>query len=200
MRIKLHLTALCFWMIFAASPVFARSWKGITPLKTTRAEVIVLLGTPTGIDEQSRSVFSHADGTVRISWTRPDCVSKDRLWDAKDADYTALVYQITVEPRAIFKSIDEYEKLEPPRNDKVDSKAAYTRWVNRDVTCLVGVGKFGCSADDSTEGFGYSFASRITAIYYFAGKVETDRFLTKRPCSSLIEVQERPDFERVGLF
>src|SRR5690349_18778557 len=109
MRVKLMIAVICCVMAAFATSVFAKSWKGISPLKTTRAEVIKMLGQPTGIDEHQRAIFSHSDGVVKISWKRADCVSKDFLWPEKEANDRALVYQITLEPKAFLKSIDEYE-------------------------------------------------------------------------------------------
>lgn len=168
-----------------AETSFAKPWKGIFPLKTTRAEVVKLLGPSTGIDEYQRAIFAHSDGIVKISWKRPDCVSKDFLWSEKEANDKALVYQITLEPKARLKSIEEYEKPDPPPKEKEDIKTVYKRWLDQDVNCLIGEGSSACSISSSRTGFGYSNASQsgVTAIYYFATKDETEAFLSAlQPC------------------
>ena len=145
------------------------------------------MGQPTGIDEEQRAIFSHSDGTVKISWKRPDCVSKEFLWSEKEADDKALVYQITVEPKSFIKSIDDYEKPEPPPIEKEDIKTVYKRWIAQDVNCLMGSGSTSCSIINSSSGFGYSDSTKlgVTSIYYFPSKAETDLFLSKvKPCST----------------
>ncbi len=171
----------------------AKPWKGILPLKTTRAEVVKLLGPPNGTDEYQRAIFAHTDGIVKISWKRPDCVTKEFLWSEKEADDKALVYQITLEPKVYLKSIEEYEKPEPPPKEKEDIKTVYKRWLDQDVNCLMGEGSSACSFSSSRTGFGYSDSSRsgVTAIYYFATKEETEVFLAAlQPCVSNAETKE----------
>jgi hypothetical protein len=168
-----------------AETSFAKPWKGIFPLKTTRAEVVKLLGRPTGIDEYQRAIFAHSDGVVKISWKRPDCISKDFLWSEEEADDKALVYQITLEPKIHFKSIEDYEKPESRLKEKEDIKTVAKRWLDQDVNCLIGEGSSSCSISNDRTGFGYSDSSEsgITSIYYFATKEETEAFLSAlQPC------------------
>jgi hypothetical protein len=184
MRSILFIVGICILILGLSETSFAKAWKGILPLKTTRAEVVKLLGPSTGTDEYQRAIFAHSDGIVKISWKRPDCVSKDFLWSDKEADDKALVYQITVEPKADLKSIEEYEKPEPPK-EKEDIKTVYRRWLDQDVNCLMGEGSSSCSFSNDRTGFGYSHSSKsgVTAIYYFATKEETEAFLSARqPC------------------
>ncbi|MBL8182302.1 MAG: hypothetical protein JNL64_11915 [Blastocatellia bacterium] len=189
MRSRLLISVIGLTIVLVASPVLAKPWKGISPLKTTRGEVVKLLGQPIGIDEEQRAVFSHIDGQVKISWKRPDCASKDLLWSEKEADDKALVYQITVEPKSFYRSIDDYEKPEPPPSpsEKEDIKTTYKRYLEHDVSCLMGSGISSCTITNSRTGFGYSDSTKlgVTSIYYFPSKTETDLFLSKvKPCST----------------
>jgi len=180
-------------------PTFAKPWKGIFPLKTTRAEVVKRFGPPTGIDKQQRAIFADSDGTVKISWKRPACIAKDFLWSEKDADDNAVVYQITLEPNIRFRSVEDYEKSEPTAkpeptlNGKEDIKAAYKRWLEQDISCLVGEGSSSCSVTNDRTGFGYSDSSEagVTSIYYFATMEETEAFLSSlKPCAIKAEANE----------
>jgi len=193
MRVSAFITTIsCVLLVFASSTL-AKPWKDIVPLKTTRAEVVRLLGKPTGIDEKNRAVFSHVDGTVTISWKRPECLSKDFLWSEKDANDTALVYQITLEPKAFLKSIDEYEKPVPPPTENEDIKTVYKQWLEQDVNCLMGEGSSSCSIINALTGFGYSDATKlgVTAIYYFPSKVEEEAFRSKlQPCPTKTDVKQ----------
>lgn len=48
---------------------FARSWRGIVPLRSTRADVLRILGKPTRLE----SVYDFDEGTVRIMYARERC-------------------------------------------------------------------------------------------------------------------------------
>jgi hypothetical protein len=145
---------------------FAQSWKGIYPLKTTRAEVIKRLGVRKEIDELGRAVFSSDDGTIRISWKRPNCFSKGTVLET-EADDDALVYQITLEPISEIKSIESYKPPDPPVKATNDRKDGFNDWISQDVDCVSGQDSQSCSF--MGDGFGYSTSSKlgITAIYYY---------------------------------
>src|SRR5215204_3897626 len=89
-----------FCLINLPLPCSAKEWRNIYPLKTTRAEVIKILGEPNKKRETGGEYFNTADGAVTIGWTRPDCnalktsllkTSLEELPIKSDA----LVYQIT---------------------------------------------------------------------------------------------------------
>ena len=113
MRLISIVMCICALLTCFAETITAKPWKGIFPLKTTRAEVIKLLGRPKGVAEFERAVFSSTEGTVTVGWKRPECVLKDLFWSESDADDTALVYQITLEPNVKIESIDSFEKSDP---------------------------------------------------------------------------------------
>jgi hypothetical protein len=185
MRLIFVVAGICIMLAGLTETSLAKPWKGIFPLKTTRAEVVKLLGPPTGIDEHQRAIFVHSDGIVKISWKRPDCIAKDFFWSEKEADDRALVYQITLEPIIRFKSIEDYEKPARPPKEKEDIKTAYKRWLEQDISCLVSAGASSCSVTNDRTGFGYSDSSEsgVTSIYYFATKEETEAFLSVlQPC------------------
>src|SRR4030095_3790878 len=180
MRSIFVVVGICVLLVGVSHTSFAKPWKEILPLRTTRAEVVKLFGPPIRVDEHQRAVFAHSDGTVKISWKRPDCIAKDFLWSENDADDTALVYQITLEPNIHFKSIEDYQRSEPAPEEKQDVKTVYKRWIEQDVNCLIGGGSSSCSLSNARTGFGYSQSSEsgITAIYYFATKEEAQSFLS----------------------
>lgn len=169
-----------------AQTTFGKPWKGIHPLKTTRSEVIGILGSIKETDELSRAVFWTNDGIVRVSWTRPDCVTEEFLLKEAEADDNALVFQITLEPISPLQSIEGLREPESASvGTKTDLKSVYKKWLAQDVSCLLSGGESSCSITSSQTGFGFSSRSGtgITALYYFASTSETETFLkTLAPC------------------
>ena len=193
MRHSLLILATCMLAAILTLSAHAKPWKNITPLKTARAEVIAFLGDRIGVDDLGRALFDDEDGLVKVSWTHSDC-SSDSLWSENEADHTALVYQITLEPKSRMSSIDQYEAPEKydygpklSQSTKDDLRLAYGRWLDQDVNCFFGADSTGgCSIVNSRTGFGYSDSSKngVTAIYYFPTKGERDDFEARlKPCA-----------------
>ena len=66
---KLQIIAAIGMVMFLASASEAKSWRGITPLKSTRADVERLLGQPNGLGryqfENERAYILYADDECR---------------------------------------------------------------------------------------------------------------------------------------
>ena len=77
----------------------ARDWRGIVPLRTTRLEVIRLLGQPKRSQTTKIEYFDLGDKEVTINWIDPTCQKQYPI----EADVTVrpedLVLNISVFPR-----------------------------------------------------------------------------------------------------
>ncbi|MBK8467260.1 MAG: hypothetical protein IPL32_15690 [Chloracidobacterium sp.] len=104
---KLFLIVLCLGVL--AIPCLAASWNNIFPLKTTRAEVIKLLGEPKPFQRTGPEYFDHGNARVFIRWTLPNCIVKKLVIAEELAGPDALVYQIAIEPKDYRTSLP-YEK------------------------------------------------------------------------------------------
>lgn len=62
----------CLMVTFGFS-CFAREWRGIVPLRSTRAEVIKLLGPPRHLMWDYRDYFDVENAVVTFSWIDSDC-------------------------------------------------------------------------------------------------------------------------------
>jgi hypothetical protein len=77
MRRILRILVGCLCLILCLSaPCFAKEWRGIVPLHTTRAEVIKLLGEPKPSWELADWYFDLGDSRVEIEWIDPTCERK----------------------------------------------------------------------------------------------------------------------------
>ena len=89
---------LCLAMSLAGC-CFAKEWRGILPLHTTRSEVIKLIGDPKHTWE-SGAYFDLADGRVTIEWIDPSCEREYPIhMESKDARPDDLVLNIYVFPK-----------------------------------------------------------------------------------------------------
>ena len=66
------------WMSFAGD-VKAASWQGIEPLKTRRAEVVQILGTPISQSPEGVLRFKVSGGSVQVSFADEKFVTAKRL-------------------------------------------------------------------------------------------------------------------------
>lgn len=97
------------WLFLYALPCAAKSWNNITPLKTTRAEVIKSLGEPKPLQGTGSEDFGYGNEIVFIKWTRPNCFGKKLLISEEATGLDALVYQIRVQAKHGFSLKYEQE-------------------------------------------------------------------------------------------
>ncbi len=192
MKCRLIVLAGCSWLLGVSAPCSAKEWRNITPLKTTRAEVLQLLGSPQHSKQDGGEYFDFQGKTVTVRWVRPDCSGKDSFLDGKSVGPDALVYQITVTPEVPFPAPPiEADALQEVNKRSVEP--VYKSWVSKDVDCLSGGGGITqCSITDWERGVGYSKGKGgVTALYYFPSEGEHKDWAEKQqPCTNL-EIQEQ---------
>jgi len=169
----------CLSLFFLAAPCFAESWRGITPLQTTRAEVLQILGAPQQNNADQSEYFELDEQTIIIRWARADCAGQDRIIAKPESVAPeSLVYQITVKPK---KPLELIEVGEPDKRPDESKDATSRRWLANDVEC------FGdnCTVTNSRKGFGYSTGKDgVVAVYYFPADAENKRRNAQyKPCS-----------------
>jgi hypothetical protein len=160
---------------FGASASVAKSWRGLAPLITTRAQVLEMLGSPKLNAAEQTESFDLANEVVVLRWIRPTCGTQTPIPKGEFFRPTDLVLQITVNPKVPLETLP----AEDERNPKV-----YRDWLSGNVDCIVGGdGHGGCSI--TYDGFGYSTTDKhITALYYYASASEAkDWNATHKPCS-----------------
>lgn len=184
----------CLWLLTLAAPSSARQWHNISPLKTTRAEVLRLLGEPKHSQSDGREYFEVDNQTITISWKRPDCYGRDSIIKGHSVDPDAFVYQVTVAPKVSLKSISEVsgepDKAPNPKvsrkRDKAALKESYRRWLSQELDCIGNdESGYSCTIWDGQKGFGYSDSKAgVTALYYFPTDEEAKAWDQKhKPCS-----------------
>jgi hypothetical protein len=184
---KRHLQFLTVCLLLLALPALcsAKGWRNIFPLKTTRAEVLQLLGTPLRDSPGDGEYFEVDNQTVTIRWARPDCAGQDSIIDEKSAGGDALVYQITVKPKAPGKLSDFDSTSEP---DTLSPKPKYRDWISGDLNCTGRDEKgvwLNCTIAYGEKGFGYSWSKAgVVALYYFPSEEEAKAWNQKHKLCS----------------
>jgi hypothetical protein len=181
-----------FCLINLPLPCFAKEWRNIFPLTTTRAEVFKLFGEPQRSEAIEGEYFKIEDGVVKIRWKRADCFSKVVVTDEQSLKPEFLVYQVTFLPKEPLslasieskKSSEAEADSEVPRNAKTEVKAIYKKWMLQDVNCSISTDNTFCSV--MGNGFGYSSSNAgITALYYYPTEKESAEWKEKlKPCST----------------
>lgn len=106
MKIVGYIILLAMAFLIWSAPVFAKSWRGITPLRSTRADVERLLGKP---EPGTQGVFKTTNEVVRVTYARIEC---DYGWKVKPDTVVSLMIQ----PQSPLKVTDlklqtkKYEK------------------------------------------------------------------------------------------
>ena len=165
-------------LVFASASGFAKPWRGLAPLITTRAQVLEVLGSPKLNASDQTESFDLPNEVVVIRWIRPTCgtptpIPKGELFRPSD-----VVFQITVNPKVPF----EMNTLDDNPKPKT-----YRDWLTEDIGCVGdSAGRWNsCSIINRHDGFGYSTGNaHITALYYFASDSEADDWnATRKLCS-----------------
>ena len=165
----LSLTSCLLLLVFSAPTCPARQWRNVTPLCTTRAEVLRLFGTPKHDQPDDSEYFDLDSELVTFRWLCPTCGTQNSIVDERSIQPSDLVLQITVRPKipGHLKGIDL---------DKAPPKS-FSDWLGDDVDCI-GNGEDGvwnCSIIRGREGFGYTTSrDLVTAVYYFAPDAEAE--------------------------
>jgi len=178
MRFVRHLLCAGVLLVIASGSSVAKSWRGLAPLVTTRAQVVEVLGSPKLNPSDQSESFDLANEVVVVRWIRPTCGTQIPIPKGESFRPSDVVLQITVNPKVPL----EMNTLDDKPKPKTDHD-----WLAKDIHC-VGDRKGhwnSCSIINRQEGFGYSAGNaHITALYYFASDSEADDWnATHKPCS-----------------
>ncbi len=149
MRHVVRVTVGCLCLIlYSAMSCFAKEWRGIVPLKSTRSDVIKLLGEPKHLLWDYRDYFILEAETVTFTWIDPTCVRKYPVEPDKEVQLGDLVLSVSVIPKTPL-----------PRDEFHSSPLKFYS-----MSCL---GNSGCIFMDNEEGFSYSTSKDgITGLSY----------------------------------
>lgn len=95
----LVIAALC--VLFWAAPALCKAWRGITPLRSTRADVERLLGKS---EPGTEAVYKDKDDVVKVSYSRIQC---DYGWRVKPNTVISLMIYPKVPLKVADLGIDE---------------------------------------------------------------------------------------------
>ena len=107
-------------MLLASVTANAGSWHGIEPLKTRRAEVLKILGTPLSDNADGPLTFKVMGGTVTIFFVDQNLVRAKRL----RGDVAGTVLQIVLQHENSSDTADSLGLLKNKRYAREDAKGA----------------------------------------------------------------------------
>jgi hypothetical protein len=150
-----------------AIPCLAKEWRGIVPLRSTRSDVIKLLGNPTHALWNYREYFMFDNERVRFEWIDPTCVKKYPIELDTEVRSSDLVLNISVTPKKPFP----LEELGLP-SDKFYF-----------MDCF---GRDDCTFMDFDGGFAYSTTKDgVTGLSYSATAKEFEAWIQEhKSCQS----------------
>lgn len=162
---QLRIRALLSLGVLAAlaPSCFAKQWRTITPLETTRSVVLDLLGAPVGEGDRGAEVFDLGSEVVRIRWIRPGCSAPFKTLGPNAPEATDVVYQVSVTPNRPYP-LDSLDQPKPK---------SYADWLCCSLNCS-GTPEEPfqwCTEMNPTTGFGFtSGADGVRDLYYFPAK------------------------------
>jgi hypothetical protein len=155
---NLTVRAIAFSCLICASSFgcYAKEWRGIVPLHSTRADVIRLLGNPRHVQGGEGEFFEVENGVVAFEWVDPTCVRKYPVEPPKAIRPDDLVLDISV-------------RLAKPMSEDALGIPQGKLWL---MDCLCGKPQQSCSCifmDTDGEGFGYTTSDAgVTSLSYSA--------------------------------
>ena len=100
MIFKRNFQAGCLCLILcSAISCFAKEWRGIAPLRSTRADVIERLGNPKKNQDTGVEYFDLGTEKVTIQWIDPTCERKYPVEPAEAVRPAHVVLRVTVFPK-----------------------------------------------------------------------------------------------------
>jgi hypothetical protein len=164
----------------------AKEWRGITPLVSTRADVLKILGEPKPPNDQFLGERFTVDGEiVYIAWTRADCRDEENMIAGTPPPaLNVVVQQITVDRKSKL-TLEDVRKMDPPKKvltsegliPKGFSAIVYHHCYGWGGACTV----------MNPSGFGYSTNTerQVTRLYYLTSSEEFASWSEKTtPCQS----------------
>ena len=129
---------------------YGKSWRDIVPLRSTRADVLKLLGKPHHLQWDYRDYFEVENAIVRFQWIDPNCLRKYPIEPASSIKPEDLVLNILV---SLTRPLTEKDLKIP------QGKFWFT-------SCL---GARVCTYMDDEEGFAFTTADGgVTGLSYSA--------------------------------
>jgi hypothetical protein len=179
---SLHMKFICYslgaiaLLAFSSVSSFAKPWRGLVPLLTTRAQVVEMLGSPKLNSAEQTESFDLANEVVVLRWIRPTCGTETPIPKGESFQPSDVVLQITVNPKVPLKATPS--DFQPNTKNNRD-------WLSANISCLGhGEGKWS-SCSIIYDGYGYSTSDAgITALYYFPSASDAkDWNATNKSCS-----------------
>ena len=143
--VRISVGCLCLTLCLS-TPCFAKAWRGIVPLHSTRSDVIKLLGEPRRLLWVYRDFFILDAETVTFRWIDPTCVRKYPVEPDSEVRADDLVLNISVIP----KRPTPQDELLPPVSPEDELRLPLKLY---SMSCMEGGA---CIFMDEEEGFAFS--------------------------------------------
>jgi len=164
------------------TPGLAKGWNNIFPLKTTRAEVLKILGDPKPFQGRGSEYWEYENDGIRFLWTLANCFDErlagpdariygtKSIIDEKYAEPDALVYRIIVEPK-------------DPNSGKYEGAVRDLLAASNSSDCI-GTHGGACGIYDSLIGLSYNRDDRGIKKLEYTASLDEERLwrLQLKPC------------------
>ena len=122
-------------ILLLVAPAFGKPWRGITPLRSTRADVERLLGAP---EPGTQAVYKSNEDVVRVTYSNVQC---DYGWRVPLNTVVSLLIHLKTPPKFTELKIDErkFEKRRDAGLEYVYHYISETEGVNYTVDSVAGV-------------------------------------------------------------
>jgi hypothetical protein len=145
MKLSIRILICCpFLMVCSAISCFAKEWRGIVPLHSTRADVIKLLGNPRHGQTTGSEYFELADEKVTIKWIDPSCQRKYSIEEGAVVHPEDLVLTVKVFPNKPIPL--------PAQGVVINGGCSSNGW---------------CYSFDEKTGYGFTIVGGITSLIYY---------------------------------
>jgi hypothetical protein len=164
-------------ILLLVCPAAAMDWNGIYPLRSTREQVVTVLGKPIGKISDFGERFRYNEEEIVILWTPKDCFSESARSIGSNAD--SLVKRMTVIPNKPIP-MERFDSM-IEANPIFFDENKILRPQMQSIDCW---GR-GCGVRDNGIGFGYDVSKfGVDKIYYFAPDEEWEKWKVGRvPCT-----------------
>lgn len=164
------------YLIVLTAPCFAKDWNNIFPLKTTRSEVLKILGEPSKEKAAEGEYFEVEGGRIKIYWVLPDCYEENMLTD-EAIKPDSVVYQMAFSWQP-YLSTDELQRFIWEMRMPAD-----LFW-NDEPSCFGGTFTFSCVSLSTKYGFGYHRNNDgVSTLFYVPTEKERTEWKEKsKPC------------------
>lgn len=159
MMLTLRSILLCSVICAGSLCCYGKAWRDIVPLRSTRADVLKLLGTPHHLQWDYRDYFEVENAIVTFQWIDPNCVRKYPVEPTSAVMPEDLVLNISV---SLTRPLTEKELKIP------QGKIWFTDCLGSSPN-----GPWICTFMDNQEGFAFTTShGGVTGLSYSASKQE----------------------------